>query len=65
MIPSYYLQSDMHMSFLLSSEKERSELYRALLRVRIANTIKSSLLLIKEIYEKNYEMFYTFIIKII
>lgn len=53
------------MSFLLSSEKERSELYRALLRVRIANTIKSSLLLIKEIYEKNYEMFYTFIIKII
>lgn len=55
----------MHTSFLLSSEKEGSELYRALLRVRTVNTIESSLLLIKEVYEKNYEMFYTFIIKII
>lgn len=54
----------MHMSFLPSSEKVRSELYRALLRIRIANTIKSSLLLIKEIYEKNYEVFYTFIINV-
>lgn len=53
---------DSHERILQLSEETGGELraIQAILRIRMVNAIKSSLLFIKEIYERD-EVFYTFI----